>query len=217
MLPLSKDAKAYGLAKETESVTVTHFTVELAEHLRHIQVLSFWKQLYCLHPVGKQPGAADTCHCVSCTHTAHHTHWHSLLRDQREWDSSCSIYLSEHLLFSADSCLTADFQQLNLDNRTDFFFLFSKTECIHLEMTDEVNQLKREKRNIREWGREYLHTMWVVVLIASLVWSFPRQWAGRTQEAGARDKSNGSTPEVFLEEDLVQGSDGKVAKGRVYS
>lgn len=176
---------------------MTHVIAELAEHLRHIQVLSFWKQLYCRHPVGKVEGAAHTCHCVSGTDTAHHTHPHSLLRDQREWDSSCSIYLSEHLLFSADSCLTADFQQLNLDNRTDFFFLFSKTECIHLEMTDEVNQLKREKRNIREWGREYLHTMWVVVLIASLVPSFPRQQAGRTQEAGARDKSNQAHQRCF--------------------
>lgn len=70
-MPSSEDPKAHRLAKETESITVTHVIAELAEHLRHIQVPSFWKQLSYLHPVGKQTGAADTCHCVSCTHNTH--------------------------------------------------------------------------------------------------------------------------------------------------
>lgn len=61
----------------------------------------------------------------------------------------CFVCLSEHLLFSADSYLTA------VSNSSTYiillvFFLLSKTEFFHLEMTDEVNQLKREKRSIRE-------------------------------------------------------------------
>jgi hypothetical protein len=53
---------------------------------------------------------------------------------------SLSIYYSQLMVAS----------QLTMDNPPDFFSLFSRTECTHLEMTDEVNQLKREKRNIRE-------------------------------------------------------------------
>lgn len=90
-------------------------------------------------------------------------------RVQERWLSfSCFICLSEHLLFSADSYLMAVFNSSTYITLL-VFFLLSKTEFFHLEMTDEVNQLKREKRSIREWGREYLHKMWVVVLIASSV------------------------------------------------
>lgn len=87
---------------------------------------------------------------------------------KRQLSFSCFICLSEHLLFSADSYLMAVFNSSTYITLL-VFFLLSKTEFFHLEMTDEVNQLKREKRSIREWGREYLHKMWVVILIASLV------------------------------------------------
>lgn len=104
--------------------------------------------------------------------------------------------------------------QLTTDNPPDFFSLFSRTECTHLEMTDEVNQLKREKRNIREWGREYLHMMWVVVLIASWVWSFHQQKgppsllgqrSSTSTEAGSEERATKQETQMFPGENLVQG------------
>lgn len=106
LLP-SEESASLRLAKVTESITGELSHRRAGQTPEAHPSLSFWKHLSYLHPSRKQLWAANiSWHCSSRTHGTHVPH-HSFLRDQREWD--CSICLSEHLLFSTDSCLTADF------------------------------------------------------------------------------------------------------------
>ena len=144
-----------------------------AEYLRHIQSLpSRNTKLF----ASNQETARSNSTPAITWHTPH-THHPPRLPLEPEGVRLVKPHLFKwtFITLSWQFFLTADFQRLTLGNPPDFSFLFSKTECIHLEMTDEVNQLKREKRSIREWGREYLHMMWVVVFIASWVRSLCQQ------------------------------------------
>lgn len=173
---------------------------ELAAHRTHVQVLSCWKPLASVRRAGRQAGAADNCLLVLGTHPAHRP---SLLRAPREGHSSCSICLSEHFLFSADGCLTADLHRLNLDNRTDFFLSVQQNR-VHPFRDDRrsksIEEREEEYQRVRE--RIFAHDVSSCFNCLFSVWG---QRAGRTQEAGARDRSNCSISEVFLEEDLSAG------------
>lgn len=87
LLP-SEESASLRLAKVTESITgeLSHSWTGRTPEAH--PSLSFRKHPGYLHPVRKQPWAANiSWHCSSCTHGTHVPH-HSFLRDQREWDCS---------------------------------------------------------------------------------------------------------------------------------